>query len=115
MNTSISNAELPPLSRLIVAVKLSDTVALRRVLTSNPELLNYRDEKGATPLHWAAKWQSLPVVDVLMELGADTTVKDTLGYTAEGVAYWNGEFANGAYTDTCKHIVKRLKEINRHA
>lgn len=106
----MSQNELSPISHVIAAVKISDTVDLRRVLKSNPELLNYRDENGMTPLHLACKWQSLPVVDVLLEFGADTATKDTLGYTPEGIAYWNGEYANGSYTDTCQKIIERLRE-----
>ena len=102
-------SELSPISRVIVAVKISDTADLRRVLKSNPELVNSRDENGMTPLHLACKWQKLPAVDVLLEFGADTSLKDHLGYTPEKTATWYGESANGAYTDTCQQIVQRLR------
>jgi hypothetical protein len=115
MNIFKREPELPPLSRLRVAVKTSDTVTLREVLASHPELLNYQDEKGATPLHWAAQGQDFSVVDALVGMGADITIKDTLGYTPEGVAYWHGEFANGAYTKVCHKIVQRLNEPHRNA
>lgn len=114
MNFFKRKGELPPLSRLRDAVKTSDMVTLREVLAANPELLNYQDEKGATPLHWAAEGQDLSVVAALVDLGADTTIKDELGYTPRELAYWYGEFRMGAYTDICQKIVQRLNESDRN-
>jgi hypothetical protein len=106
---------LPPLSRLRVAVKTSDTPTVREVLGGNPALLNFQDEEGATPLHWAAKLQDLSVVATLVDLGADVHITDKLGYTPKGVAYWYGEFRMGAYTDVCQKIVQRLDAAARKA
>jgi len=63
-------------------------------------------------LHWAAEYQDLSVVAALVDLGADTTIKDSLGYTPTDIAYWYGEFRMGAYTEICYKIVGRLKEAN---
>jgi ankyrin repeat protein len=115
MNLFRLKREMPPLSRLRVAVKTSDTVTLRKVLAADPELLNYQDDKGATPLHWAAEGQDLSVVAALMDLGADASIKDSHGYTPRDIACWFGEFRMGAYTDTCLKIVQRLNEGNRNA
>jgi len=113
MNLFKRKPELPPLLRLRVAVKTSDTVTLREVLAANPELLNYQDEEGATPLHWAAEGQDLSVVAALVDLDADRNIKDSLGYTPRDTAYWFGEFRMGAYTDVCQKIVQRLNETDR--
>jgi hypothetical protein len=102
--------ESSPLSRLRLAVKSSDTMGVREILGANPDLLKHRDEKGATPLHWAAEVQDLSVVAALIDLGADVNIKDNLGYTPRDVAYWFGEFRMGAYTDACHKIVQRLNE-----
>jgi ankyrin repeat protein len=113
MDSSQHSAELPPLSLLRIAVKSSDTTKLRAVLAEHPELLNYQDEKGATPLHWAAERQLLAVVSALLEHGADTTIKDRLGYTPVDTARWHGEYANGAYTEICEKIVDCLGKSER--
>jgi uncharacterized protein len=115
MNLFKRKPELPPLPRLRGAVKTSDTVTLREIVAANPELLNYQDEKGATPLHWAAERQDLSVVAALVDLGADRNIKDNLGYTPRDTAYWFGEFRMGAYTDICHKIVQRLNETDRNA
>ena len=39
-----------------------------------------------TPLHWAAGWGNLETVRVLIDAGADISVTDALGLTAERVA-----------------------------
>jgi hypothetical protein len=110
MNLFKRESELPPLSRLRVSVKISDTITLREVLAANPELLNYQDEKGATPLHWAAEAQDLSIVAALVDLGADRKIKDNAGYTPRDTAHFFGEFRMGAYTDICHRIVRRLDE-----
>ena len=110
MNLFKKTPEASPLTRLRLAVKASDTESVREILAANPDLLTYRDEKGRTALHWASEAQDLSVVAALVDLGADVTAKDNLGYTPRDVAYWFGEFHMGAYTDVCKKIVQRLNE-----
>jgi ankyrin repeat protein len=108
-------SELSPLSQLRVAIKSANPVLARQVLQQHPDLVHDRDEKGATPLHLAAQWQHLSLVSVLMESGADPTLKDSLGRTPKDVAHWYGEYANGAYTDTCLRIIERLSAAGRAA
>jgi ankyrin repeat protein len=85
--------ESSPLSRLRLAVKSSDTMGVREILGATPDLLNHRDEKGATPLHWAAEVQDLSVVAALIDLGADVNIKDNLGYTPGMLRPGSGNFA----------------------
>jgi len=91
------------------AVRGSDTERIKKLVADYPELLCTSDDKGAYPLHWAAEAQSLASVACLVDLGANIQQKDRLGYTAEQVAYWYGEFRMGAYTDASLKIVERLK------
>jgi ankyrin repeat protein len=93
-----------PLVRLRRAVEASDTVTLREVIHAYPHLLNHQDDKGATPLHW-----DLSIVAALVDLGADITKKDKLGYTASHLAHYHGEFRMGCYTDVSKQIVQRIE------
>ena len=96
---------------LEAAVRSSDTVRIRELLTLYPELIERSGERGMRPLHWAAEAQSLSSIACLVDLGADTRAKDQMGYTAEDIAHWNGEFRMGAYTDVCLKIVERLRKI----
>ena len=105
---------VPPLVRLCRAVEASDTATVREVIKACPHLLNQQDEKGETPLHWAAEKQELSAVAALVDLGADTTLKDKLGYTAAHLAHYHGEFRMGCYTDVSKHIVQRIEQASTH-
>ena len=110
MNNLEHLGRLLPLSQLRVAVKTSDPFTVRAIITANPELLAYRDETGATALRWAVEWQDFSVVDALIELGADPTIQDNLGYTPAELATWSGEYANGTYTEVSRRIVRRIEE-----
>ena len=91
------------------SVKLSDTERIKILISEHPGLLEASDEKGRSPLHWAAEAQSLASVACLVDLGADPKRTDKLGFTPEQVACWYGEFRMGAYTDVCQRIVERLR------
>ena len=91
------------------AVRSSDTKRIKKLISQYPDLLETSDEKGRSPLHWAAEVQSLASVACLIDLGADPTRKDNLGFTPEQLASWQGEYRMGAYTDVCQRIATRLK------
>ncbi len=91
------------------AVTSGATTTIRDLLASHPDLLNQRDEKGMTPLLWAAECQNLSSVACLVDLGADTEAKDDLGYDAVMLAQWHGEYRMRAYTDVSLKIVDRIR------
>jgi len=86
------------------------TVGIREIVARFPDLLDYTDDKGGSPLHWAAEAQSLSSVACLVELGADTQKKDNRGFTPEQAAYLAGEVRMGAYTDLRLKICERLRQ-----
>ena len=91
------------------AVRDSNTQRIKALVASFPELIESPDEKSLRPLHWAAEAQSLSSVACLVDLGADVTQKDAMGFTPKQMAEWHGEFRMGAYTDICLKIVERLE------
>lgn len=106
-----SSEELWP--ELRAAIRDSNTQKIRKIIASHPSILNWRDEKGMTALHWAAQYQGLSSAACLIDLGSDPHLKDDLGYTPQQTAYWYGEFRMGAYTDICHKIVARIKEAEQ--
>ena len=62
--------------RLIDAAKRGDLADVSAVLHSHAELINQRDESGATALHYAALGGHRPVVQELVRQGADINAPD---------------------------------------
>src|SRR6184192_3352322 len=56
-------------ARLIDAIKAHDTAAVRALLKARADV-NATQGDGATALHWAARYDDLPAVDLLLRAGA---------------------------------------------
>ena len=80
-----------------------------RSLLANGVNFSSTDRKGMTPLMFAAEVGSPEIVELLLAAGADPTPKDNLGYTAQDLAYWHGEYHMGSYTPESLRIVEMLK------
>ncbi|KAJ6604558.1 ankyrin repeat-containing domain protein [Mycena vulgaris] len=88
--TSVSSMSRPEeahdasLHGLVVSNNLPGLVSL---LKEDPSVdLNKRDDFGYTPLHLAADRGHFPVVEFLLEKGADRTIKDEDGLSAAELA-----------------------------
>lgn len=64
--------------QLLEASKSGDIECVRRILTAQPYLVNVRDLDGrhSTPLHFAAGYNRVPIVEYLLQHGADVHAKD---------------------------------------
>ncbi|KAG8226948.1 hypothetical protein J437_LFUL004666 [Ladona fulva] len=67
--------------QLLEAAKAGDTEQVKRILTSYPHIVNCRDFDGrhSTPLHFAAGYNRVAVVEYLLAHGADVHAKDKGG------------------------------------
>jgi len=73
--------------KLIEAAKLGHDADARAIAISHPEIINQRDETGATALHYAAFGGHRGVVQALVEQGADINAGDSqFGATPAGWA-----------------------------
>ncbi len=73
--------------RLMEAAKQGNVEAVRALVLSHGEIINQRDEVGATALHHAAFGGHRAVVRLLVEQGAEINATDTrLGATPAGWA-----------------------------
>ena len=57
-----------------------------QLLAARGAEINCQDEDQETPLHWAADYGHAAAVKLLLTLGADTTIKNREGETAEDMA-----------------------------
>ena len=62
--------------RLIDAAKRGDLEEVKDILRAHPEIINQRDEGGATALHHAAFGGHQTVAELLLEHGADINARD---------------------------------------
>ncbi|XP_076060253.1 tankyrase isoform X2 [Oratosquilla oratoria] len=67
--------------QLLEAAKSGDIECVRRILTAQPHLVNVRDLDGrhSTPLHFAAGYNRVAIVEYLLQHGADVHAKDKGG------------------------------------
>lgn len=65
------------LANLIEAINQGDLERVRFILDTNDELVNQRDESGATPLHYATLNGHRQVVRLLLERGAEINSTDS--------------------------------------
>ncbi len=93
-----------PDSLLVYAVKKGDINLLKIAIAKNGDL-NYRDEKGRTPLHWSAFYGDVETAKVLISHGADISIKDDNGLTPLDIAKINNR------KKFLSEINKFLKEV----
>lgn len=67
---------------LIDAVRRGDTSAVEALLDTEPRALARGDAQGMTPLMWAAWLGHVPLLQRLLERGADASAQDSRGATA---------------------------------
>jgi hypothetical protein len=63
-------------AEFFAAVKSADIARVRELAAADPELVNARDEEGATALHHAAERGHRDVVRLLLENGAAINARD---------------------------------------
>lgn len=85
------------------AARAGDVETARRLLRARPHLVNCRDLDGrhSTPLHFAAGYNRVRVVELLLQHGADVHAKD------KGLVYEKMVFLY-AYNIYCVRVVNQL-------
>ncbi|WP_299775519.1 ankyrin repeat domain-containing protein [uncultured Pseudoteredinibacter sp.] len=94
---------------LIEAVRNKKIDSVRKFIADGFDL-EYCDNKKMTALSHCCEVQSLDILKILVEAGANVNHKDELGYRPIDIAGWYGEYRNGAYTKQCLDIIAYLKE-----
>lgn len=72
--------------RLREAVSLRDLKAVQLLISNGAKINDQNRVNGWSALHWAAKRKDVPIVRILLESGADPTLKEGQGLTPAQVA-----------------------------
>ena len=75
-------------ARLTEAVRNRDHAAVSSLLDGGADV-NAPEEDGATPLHWAVRWDDLQAADLLLRAGADAGAANDYGVTPLSLACIN--------------------------
>lgn len=78
--------------RLVDAIQKRDATTARALLKQRIDV-NAAQGDGATALQWAAHWDDIQVVDLLIRAGADVNAANDYGVTALALACTNGSGA----------------------
>lgn len=67
--------------RLFQAIKAGNIKVVKKLLAKNRYLIHDFDNIHQKPLHWAARYEKLAIVKLLLDAGADIDAKDLIGRT----------------------------------
>ncbi|CAG0883067.1 unnamed protein product [Cyprideis torosa] len=103
-----SSAPLGSEAQLLEAAKQGDLILVRRIVGACPQLVNCRDMEGrhSTPLHFAAGYNRVAVVEFLLQHGADVASKDRGGLVALHNACSYGHY------EVCELLVRHGAAVN---
>lgn len=90
-------------TELIEAVKAGDTAQVQRMLAAGGDA-NCHDQDNATLLMLAAHAGNLPIVNLLIEMGADVNVCDERGWSPLAKAVYNPELKRG-FADVAQVLI----------
>ncbi len=77
-----SKIEAMPDDALIKAVQGGEIAEVKRLLEEGKVNINDLNQDGYTPLMWAAKFEKLDIVNLLLRKGAEVNIKNSSGETA---------------------------------
>lgn len=79
------------------AMSVKDHVAMVNFLLRQGAKVNVKDDNGDTPLHYAARHKSPIYAAILLDSGADNTIKNNQGVTPAELAKEKNRFATAEY------------------
>ena len=88
------------------AVKSSDSEKVRALIFKNDKVVNTKDDRNCTPLHFAAKWGCNGIAELLIQNGADIDDGDVNSNTPLHYAIMNSR------ADVVNTLLKHGADIN---
>lgn len=94
---------------LFRAVKAGDAVTVAELLKAGPALVHARDGERSTPLHWAAWKGHAPLVELLLDAGADIGAQNENGHWGSTPLH---AAAHGNQKAVAEVLIRRGADVN---
>jgi len=88
------------------AVRTGTPDQIKEMINSNPEIVNSKDNRNSTPLHFTADRGHIPIAQLLLDKGADMHATDVDGDIPLHWAAFRG------HVEMCKLLVAKGSDIN---
>ena len=83
--------------RIAKTIRSRDVGAVRKLLESDPDLLTAGDARGNLPIHWSVMIRSIPMIDLVLEIGGDINAMRPDG--ARPLDLSNGDYYHRGWRD----------------
>jgi ankyrin repeat protein len=97
---------------IAAAIRDLDVERVRRVLDESPALLHAGDLRSNQPIHWAVMTRQLPIIDDLLDRGADINAKRADG--ARPIQLTNGDYHYRGWRDVPEGVATTPDDVYRH-
>ena len=94
----------PKAEAIAAAIRAYEPGTALALIDAEPALLQAGDERGNQPIHWAAMTRQLPLIDALLERGAEINVRRPDG--ARPVHLSNGDYHYRGWRDVPKDKIQ---------
>ena len=97
---------------IAAAILNRDTEAAMALLADNPDLLHSGDGTSNQPIHWAVMTRNIPLLDQLLDRGADINARRQDG--ARPIHLTNGDYSYRGWRDVPEGITTTPAEVLDH-
>lgn len=94
------------------AIKARDYDRIKLLLDEHPELVHAGDEQSNQPIHWAVMTRNLPIVDLVLERGADMNAQRKDG--ARPLHLINGDYNYRGWRDVPESVETTPRQVLDH-
>jgi ankyrin repeat protein len=94
------------------AIKARDFERIKLLLDEHPDLVHCGDEQSNQPIHWAVMTRNLPIVDLVLERGADINAKRKDG--GRPIHLVNGDYNYRGWRDVPEDVETTPRQVLDH-
>ncbi len=97
---------------IAAAIRDYNAPKVRELLDASPELLHAGDRSSNQPIHWATMTRQIPLIDELLDRGADIDARRSDG--ARPIHLTNGDYGYRGWRDVPQHVTTTPADVYEH-